>query len=396
MCARVFLCSHQRFPRGDAGANYLQYLGLALKEAGYEPVMVSEKGRRDWCRCTQGRLFYRGLELVIPTGASSKIGIALEDRYTGWIPYAREIEAMHPTREDVLLIYTHKRWFAAGLRRYAGFRGMKAVITPVEYLMPTSFSGGEKGAEYKRYSKLVEREIPKYDVVLPISNYLAQVFRDKGKECRVIPIMADVDEYNETFHKDFSGKRKLVFPARGAMKDDVEGMLRSLAELEDDILGNIEFHITHFNNGRERIHIAMESIEDPRKKALLENALVYHERLEYGDLVELYRDMHFLLLIREKNQQMLAGFPSKLPETMAFGIVPIATEMGDYAQFYLRDGVDSILIREQGVEACTAAIARALRMDDEALRQMSYAAYTTARERFDYHNWVGFLKRELA
>lgn len=393
---RVFICSRQRFPRGGAGANYIQYLGLALKEAGFEVVIVTPCGRPECCEQVNDRLVFKGIEVVIPSQGNNKLLQKLENRCAAWLPYKRVIEAFRPTGEDIVLLYSSDNALVVGLRRFAANRGMKTVITPVEYYMPSSFPGGEKGMAYKRYCRLVDREIPKFDVVLPISNYLAQVYRERGKECRVIPIMADVDEFNETFQKDFSGKHKLVFPASGAMKDNVEAMFLSLSELDEDLLGNIEFHITHFRNGRERVQAIFDAMENPRKKALLENALVYHERLEYGDLVELYRDMHFLLLIREKNQQMLAGFPSKLPETMAFGIVPIATEMGDYAQFYLRDGVDSILIREQGVEACTAAIARALRMDDEALRQMSYAAYTTARERFDYHNWVGFLKRELA
>ena len=139
-----------------------------------------------------------------------------------------------------------------------------------------------------------------------------------------------------------------------------------------------------------------DSIEDPHRRQLLQNTVVYHNRLEYMDLVALYRDMHFLLLIREKNQQMLAGFPSKLPETMAFGIIPIATSMGDYAEYYLKDGVDSLLIYEPGIEACAAAISRGLTLSPEAIRNMSFAAYTTAKERFDYHNWVDFLKKELS
>ena len=38
---RVYICGDIRFPRGGAGSNYVQYLGLALMEAGYEVHVVS-------------------------------------------------------------------------------------------------------------------------------------------------------------------------------------------------------------------------------------------------------------------------------------------------------------------------------------------------------------------
>lgn len=50
--------------------------------------------------------------------------------------------------------------------------------------------------------------------------------------------------------------------------------------------------------------------------------------MKYGELIGLYQEMHFLLLARGVSQMTLANFPSKVPETMCFGIVPIVSEVG--------------------------------------------------------------------
>lgn len=396
MQKRVFICTEHPFPRGSAGANYIQYLALALKAAGFSVRILSTNGRKAWCEEENEHLFYKDLELIIPDRESNRILRKVENRFFRYRPFCKVLDSFHPGPGDALLVYSSNYNLVVGLRNYAQKRSMKSIITPVEYFMASSFPGGEKGIAFRRYCRLVEKEIPQFDIILPISNYLAQVYRNFGKDSRVLPIMADVSEFNEDFRKDFSGKRKIVFPASGVMKDDVEGMLFSLAELDESLLKNTELHITQFNNGRERVQAAFDSIEDPGRRQLLQNAVVYHNRLEYMDLVELYRDMHFLLLIREKNQQMLAGFPSKLPETMAFGIIPIATAMGDYAEYYLQDGIDSLLIYESGTDACKEAISRGLMLSPEEIQRMSFAAHTTAKDRFDYHNWVDFLKTELA
>ena len=42
---RVFICGAFNFPRGGAASNYVQYLGMALKECGYQVHIVSTKNK---------------------------------------------------------------------------------------------------------------------------------------------------------------------------------------------------------------------------------------------------------------------------------------------------------------------------------------------------------------
>lgn len=42
---RVFICGDLTFPRGGAASNYVQYLGMALSECGFEVHIVTTKNK---------------------------------------------------------------------------------------------------------------------------------------------------------------------------------------------------------------------------------------------------------------------------------------------------------------------------------------------------------------
>lgn len=371
-------------------------MGLALKEAGYEVIHFSISGRPEKCTCVDGRYYHRGMELIKVHHSQQRIPRGLEYYYIGWIHYALAIEKFHPTKEDIVVFYSSDFGLMSGLRIYAKLRGMKTVACWGDYFPDDIYAANHKPREFRLYKYTVRNIIPKCDVLIPISHYLENVLAQWGRSSTVIPIMADVEEFNPVFSKDFSGKLKLVFPVTGMMKENLEGIFQGLSQLDDSVLESFEFHITQFWNAQERLQNIFDSMEDAHKRDLLKKALVYHPHLEYDALVELYRQMHFMLLIRQSNQMNLAGFPSKLPETMAFGIIPIATQMGDYAQFYLREGQNSFLIDGTDAQECSRAISRALNTDRETLNAVSHNAYLTAKEKFDYHNWVDVLKKALA
>ncbi len=94
----------------------------------------------------------------------------------------------------------------------------------------------------------------------------------------------------------------------------------------------------------------------------------------------LYAQADILLLSSSRE-----GFPLVIMEAMAYGVIPICTEVGGIAR-HIVDGVNGFLITEldedQIVEAFVRRIER-LRAEDALRRQMAEAAYRYAREHFD-------------
>ena len=81
-----------------------------------------------------------------------------------------------------------------------------------------------------------------------------------------------------------------------------------------------------------------------------------------------------------------------MPETMNDGIVPIASDVGDYTKYYLRDGENSLFIPGDGEEACARAIRRALALFPQGFPELSRAARRCVEQKFDYHVWAPTLR----
>ena len=133
--------------------------------------------------------------------------------------------------------------------------------------------------------------------------------------------------------------------------------------------------------------------EDERIK--LERILVIHKWMKYEELISIYQQMNFLVLARDTNQMTLANFPSKIPETMAFGIVPIASKVGDYTKYYLEDSVNSIFIYGCTVQNVLESIRKALKLSEEEYFKLSKSAVKCVETRFDYHVWSGTVKEMI-
>ena len=79
-----------------------------------------------------------------------------------------------------------------------------------------------------------------------------------------------------------------------------------------------------------------------------------------------------LILLRKKNKVTLSNFPSKVPEMMGYGIIPIVSKVGDYTDEYLTDGKDCIQVEKCSIEDGVAAIRKALQLSaDERSRMVT-------------------------
>ena len=72
---------------------------------------------------------------------------------------------------------------------------------------------------------------------------------------------------------------------------------------------------------------------------------------------------------------------------MCYGVVPVCSRVGDYADLYLSDGTDSIIFDGADKDGCLDGLKRVLSMTEHELDTMKSNAVRCACEKFDYHNW---------
>jgi hypothetical protein len=168
-------------------------------------------------------------------------------------------------------------------------------------------------------------------------------------------------------------------------EDAVEAMLKAFLRIERVERKRIEFHITGLT--RERILQILHG--DRNLLNELEQILIIHPWLDYEDLVKLYLQMDYLFLARYNNKITRANFPSKVPEILCYGVIPICSDVGDYTKKYLRNGIDSIILEGCSTEECEKAIRFALNMKRKDKERFRLDCRSSAVQNFYYKNWSG-------
>lgn len=376
---RVFICGAFNFPRGGASSNYVQYFGMALKECGYEVHVVTTRNKDYHENSFKGlhidEVEYRSGKLKhyydFKTGAKKAVLDCLKTYQVG--------------KGDTVIVYSHNLWLHEGIQAWCRRKGIKVGAVVVEYFSKQQF---DSNLDYQQYNKLTKKVLPKYDFIFPISTYIEKKLSDGRARQLVLPIMADPYEY-EYKEKPIDGTRKFIFPAKGKMKDALENMILAIDEILRDPYVDVEFH---FCGVKERAIREIIQIPGTQK---IDRRIILHGWLDYCDLVKLYQKMHFLLLARDTNEMTKANFPSKVPELLCYGVIPIASEVGDYTDYYLKDEENSLLISGCNVETIENAIIRAIQLKDKDLRMLSNNARRTACELLSYPVWVTRIKEFL-
>ncbi len=165
-------------------------------------------------------------------------------------------------------------------------------------------------------------------------------------------------------------------------EDLPELMIGAVDEVKKEIGAEIELHITGMRKESISKWATGKNITIPA------DVVIYHDWLEYSDLIKLYSKADFLLLARQNNEITRANFPSKVPELMSFGVIPVCSDVGDYTKYYLEDGVNSIIFQPDSYEDCKAAVRRACLLSDEQYSNMRRSARQLVEDKFYYGNWA--------
>lgn len=383
---RVFIFTDGMFPRHGANSNYIQYLGLCIREAGMQPYIISQLNK-EIISSEEDQVEYRGLKILRAEFGNNRLTRFVQSR-TGFLRKRISLlKKMKIDSGDYVFVFITRRSFLRGLLKLRDEIGFKIIGGILELFDRKEFDGKHPDREYRIYIEILERYFAQFDLILPISTFIEEYFKNLGCKTFLIPIMADCSEFKRE-EKDFS-KYRIVIPAHGMMKDSLSVMLKSYCSLESSELEKSELHLCGVKMEKVRQVLSEEEWEIFQKHGII------HKWMKYDELISLYQKMHYLLLIRETCQMTRANFPSKVPETMNFGIVPLVSEVGDYTKYYLKNGLNSIFVKGHDVEACRKVLFSAINLSKEEYRGYSSNAISCVQQRFDYHNWNLKLEKAL-
>lgn len=372
---RIIICADVNFPKGDAGSNRVEYIGRSLIQYDYD-VTIYSLGLIPLKTDENGLGVYKGIKYInlnMRKGAKRKIfsGNSMVRRIC---TLSQKIEAV--------IIYGSNALFVYPILKYCKKKGIKTIVDVVEWHQPFQYFFGAIDPRYLSNKFTFSYLAVDAHNILTLSPMIEKYYAIHNCDVLNIPIM--IDKYEQVDYlpkKNRDEKYIMIYPGNPEYKDDFITMLRGISALSNDEKMKIEFHITGVSKKK------LKSLLGINFDLLNINRNIFlHEWLDYESLKSLYIKCDFLYMSRYENLVTEANFPSKLPELMAYGILPLANKQGCF-HLFLEDGVDSILFSNDRVDNCTDAIRRILKMDANQVEILKKNAQQKARNVFDYRNW---------
>lgn len=381
---RVFVCANAHFPRGGAEANYIQYFALALMEMGYKVYVISrgKSNAGDWDEEKQ-RYCYKGIFYDNLSGSYDGIRSLIKSYFRDGQEVCRRLKEFKLDDHDHVIFYSVNYFYIKEIYRYVCKTGANAAMCITEWFQPFQYRLGLLNPCYWLEAIGFRYGIPMAKKVIPISTFLENYFKKRGCDTLCLPIMMDTSEYMYQERRGYDGKTRFIYSGKPFHKDDMEMMLRTFVELSEEEKKQVEFHLTGLGEK------GIKQLEKKYGNSLfqLKDVLYIHEWMDYDELIKLYQKMDFLLIVRNENKVTLSNFPSKVPEMMNYGIIPVVSDVGDYTSLYLKDGEDSVIIKCHSLEACVSAIRRAMTMTKDERKRFGEKARETVKDHFDYRVW---------
>jgi glycosyltransferase involved in cell wall biosynthesis len=380
---RVFICSEVSFPRGGAASNYIEYLALSLIEGGYHPVVIGQGKNSEEDLCGETYVYNAIHYYNYPS--QTKVSRYKLKRFIDANLYSGKqivgvLKKLRLSSEDYIIFYSRNCFTIEPVISYANLKGTMASMAVTEHREDSHYKNQLLSWQSKYAFKY---SISRTKSVIPISRHLEKYFQERGCRTLLLPCMANPYEYS--FDIDKSSKFvNFIYSGRDFAKDSFETMLKSFTLLTAEEKKKVHFHLTGVKHER-----LVEYLREERKLlGELESVLTIHPWLEYQELVKLVKQMDYLFIAREINQTTLANFPSKVPEMMCYGVVPLVSRVGDYTDLYLTDGKDSLIFDGCTPEDGVNAIRRAIELPKEKRLGMRMQARKTAEEKFYYGVWA--------
>jgi glycosyltransferase involved in cell wall biosynthesis len=108
-----------------------------------------------------------------------------------------------------------------------------------------------------------------------------------------------------------------------------------------------------------------------------------------------YLAADFSVLLREPVRYAHAGFPTKVPESLAAGVPVICNLTSDLGE-HVHDGVEGLVCEGPSPSAFAAALRRAIDLPPTRRAAMRRAARAEAERSFDYRVYIDALARFFA
>jgi glycosyltransferase involved in cell wall biosynthesis len=222
-----------------------------------------------------------------------------------------------------------------------------------------------------------------FDRIIPISKYLNDLVKDKNPKAKtiIIPPICDFEYFKSISSINLINEKYFVYCASTAYEEVIKFVIMAFKKLESK-----DVKLVLILNGNISQDL-IKAIENSHDKIRL------YTKLEYNELISIYKNALALLVPLRNNKQDAARFPQKISEYLASEKIFISTKVGE-VHFYFQDKVNAVLAEEYNIDQFSE------KMDwvtthIEDLYKIEKKAYQTGNEFFNLNSYIPKLNEFL-
>lgn len=383
MSGRLFILTNDPVPFGTANANYIRNFAKAVAATSMEVIAIgmrsSSNNSKFYCSDSYEKIQFWNFN---ESKCGGKNYLLAYFRYKK--KFFKALNYFKAGKDDYIVVYSTELDTAEAAIEYSLVPCEHKAFCEVEWFQPYQYKYGRLNPLYILWKIGFQYRMRKFQKAIPISKNLEKLFTKKKCNTLVVPALVDTDDMKAERKTD-NRYIHFIYPGSASDKDSFPCMMSALMRVDLEKRKRIRFHLTG-SMSYEKLQNILGKDKDILKE--LKDNLIFHGWLLYDELMDLYRKSDFLLIARARNIVTLSNFPSKIPEMMSYGVIPVCSNVGDYTEIYLRDGIDSIQFEEDSISSCTEAICKAIEIKGSSkFVEMQKAARQTAVNKFDYRIW---------
>lgn len=364
---RILCITLGQYPNNDAASQRLHLLASLLNKAGHEVEVVSRNKTNN--SGTNDFVYYKS----VYSHPKSKLGSFI-DVFT--VFPKRVKEEINRYKPDAILLISSPSSFAKWLYKHK--QEFFLFHDSVEWYSKEEYSHPALSLEYRKKQKWMKNILPLNFDIIAISSYLYEYFSTCGNRCVLIPSICDCDsiKYTTSFCDD---PISITYAGSPGKKDRFQEIIGALMLLSEDDKKRVQLQIIGASREQiaENAGVSLETITN------LGNTLKFVGRVSRQEVYDYLAKSDFTILIRpEEAVYAKAGFPTKVPESLAAG-TPVISNLTSDLKVYLNSD-NAVIVNSCTVEAVLNALHEVLSLSPEKIVEMKKCARRTAENSFNY------------
>lgn len=372
---KLLLVAGRGYPANTAMSSRYHALALLFKAADCEVTLVT-KGEYNAKKIK----YHQGIPYI---SVSGKVNCKLTRAYDLLVGIPWHVKKLLQTNQYDGVLMTTRIPLLLRIMKSAERKGVRLFYDAVEWYSPSQYKKGEKAYQYRKINKLLTEEIDKRFYVISISKYFEEYFRSRGIKTVRIPAILDVQSVacEKQAPED---KTVILYAGSPGKKDYLHEILEACAQLTPEERNKLEVRLI----GIKEMDLIQSCGVSEKTMCDVRQIVKCMGRRPHEEVLQNLQRAHFTVLIRpEEERYAKAGFPTKVPESLATG-TPVICNLTSDLGMYLRDGKNAIVLASENVEDVVIGLRRAINLSSGEKEKMSVTARKTAEEAFDYRKYV--------